>query len=131
MLQSVKLGAILACALTVPGCVSAKVFPTGSGQTYPPTKAESVLVFFDASEVGRPYEVIAEIMTEGSSGWGKNDSSLTSKAQKKASEVGAHAIIVTKQKGAGSATAQIFGANDKVQRVQAIRFSESSVGEKQ
>ena len=73
-----------------------------------------------------PFEVIGEIMAEGSSGWGANDSSLVSKARQKAAEIGAQGIIVTREKGASTSAAQLLGPNDKKQRVQAIRFSEAS-----
>lgn len=119
--------AILITVLLLAGCVSAKTFPTGSGMSYPPTTKESILVFFSAEDVRRPYEVVAEIMTEGSSGWGKKDSDLTTKGQKEAAKVGAHAIIITKEKGSRVLTAQLFGSSDKVQRIQAIRFTEYSV----
>lgn len=112
---------LLAVALT--GCVSAKVFPSGSGRLYRSTVPSSVLVFFAAEDVGRPYEVIGQIMTEGSSGWGRKDSDLVKRAVKEAASIGAHAIIVSKQKGSSGLTAAIFGTADKVHEVQAIRFT--------
>jgi creatinine amidohydrolase/Fe(II)-dependent formamide hydrolase-like protein len=108
--------------LSLAGCVSAKVFPSGTGNVYAPTDKDAVLVYFSREDVQWPYEVIAEILAEGSSGWGHNDSALVSKARKKAAKLGAHAIIVTKEKGARAVTAMVLGAQDRVQRVQAIRF---------
>lgn len=123
-----RLSAVL-LALALTGCVSAETFPSGRGVVYAPTDDKTILVYFSPDEVVRPYEVVATILTEGSSGWGKKDSDLARKAQKEAAKVGAHAIIITREKGAGSITAALFGTNDKVQRVQAIRFTESSVRE--
>jgi hypothetical protein len=117
--------ATLLIPLLVLGCVTTKVYRSGSGATYPPTKPDDVLVFFSAEDVKRPYEVIAEILSEGSSGWGYTDSSLVSRAQKKAAVLGAHAIIVTKEKGAGAASAMLLGANDKRQQIRAIRFTDA------
>jgi hypothetical protein len=106
------------------GCVTTKVYRSGTGATYAPTRPDDVLVFFSAEDIKRPYEVIAEILSEGSSGWGYTDSSLVSRAQKKAAALGAHAIIVTKEKGAGAASAMLLGANDKKQQIRAIRFTD-------
>src|SRR5260221_6431045 len=108
------------------GCVTANVYRSGTGAVYRPTKKDAVLVFFGAEEVKRPYEVIGEILAEGSSGWGANDSSLVSKAQDKAAKLGAHAIIVTKEKGATATSAMLLGSNDRKQRVQAIRFTDAA-----
>jgi hypothetical protein len=118
--------AVLSIALMLTGCVSAKTFRTGSGVVYAPTKPDTVLVFFSADDVKRPFEVIGEIMAEGSSGWGATDSALVSKAQKKAAEIGAHAIVITKEKGASATAGVLLGANDKKQRVQAIRFTDGT-----
>jgi len=119
-----RFGASLAIMLLT-ACVSAKVFRTGTGTVYPPTRPDTVLVFFSAEDVKRPFEVIGEIMTEGSSGWGAKDSSLVSKAQQKAAEIGGHAVIITKEKGASATAGILLGANDKKQRVQAIRFTDA------
>jgi hypothetical protein len=117
-----RLAALLIPLLAL-GCVTTQVYRSGTGATYPPTKADAVLVFFSAEDVKRPYEVIAEILTEASSYWGWNDSSLVDGAQKKAAALGANAIIVTKEKGAGAASAMLFGANDRKQQIKAIRFT--------
>jgi hypothetical protein len=118
-------GALAIVMLTA--CVSAKVFRTGTGAVYPATRPDAVLVFFSAEDVKRPFEVIGEIMTEGSSGWGAKDSSLVSKAQQKAAEIGGQGIIITKEKGASATAGILLGANDKKQRVQAIRFTDVAV----
>ena len=118
--------AVFSIAVLLTGCVSVKMFRTGAGTVYAPTRPEMVLVFFSAEDVKRPFEVIGEIMAEGSSGWGAKDSSLVSKAQAKAAEIGAHAIIITKEKGASPAAGLLLGANDKKQRVQAIRFTDGT-----
>jgi hypothetical protein len=75
------------------------MFRSGRGATYPPTRPDSVLVFFNAEDVKRPFEVIGEVLAEGSSGWGVNDSSVVKKAGQKAASIGAHAIIGTREKG--------------------------------
>ncbi len=113
--------------LMLGGCVSAQTFRSGSGAVYPPTKAKEVLVFYNAAEVGRPYEVIGEIATAGSSGWFKNEGDLTRKAQEEAAKIGAHAIIVrSHDEGTGGdrAAAILVGTNDKKQKVSAIRFTD-------
>lgn len=115
---------LVALLAIAPACVSVKMFRTGEGVAYPPTAPAKVLVFFSAEDVKRPYDVIGEILAEGSSGWGANDSSLIEKAQVKAAGIGAQAIIVTKEKAAGVVAAQLLGAADKKQRIQAIRFKE-------
>lgn len=117
-----RLPLLLAVLLT--GCVSVKMFRTGAGTVYQPTTPASVLVFFTADDVHRPFEIIGEILAEGSSGWGAKDSSLVEKSQRKAAEIGANAIIITKEKGSGEAAALLLGANDRKQRVQAIRFKD-------
>jgi hypothetical protein len=121
--------AVLAVAvLLLGGCVSAKMFRTGTGEVYAPTKPEMVLVFFAADDVKRPFEVIGEILAEGSSGWGANDASLVSKAQNEAAKLGANAIIVTKEQGASGTSAMLLGANDKRQHIKAIRFTDAAEG---
>ena len=120
--------ALLIAVLVLSGCVSVKMFRTGTGTVYAPTKPEMVLVFFTAEDVKRPFEVIGEIMAEGSSGWGAKDSSLVKKAQQEAAKLGAHAIIVTKEKGASGTSAMLLGANDKRQQIKAIRFTDAPGG---
>jgi hypothetical protein len=122
-------GGILALGLLLSACVSVKAFRTGTGVAYPPTRPDAVLVFFSAEDVNRPFEVIGEILAEGSSGWGANDGSLVSKAQQAAAKLGAHAIIVTKEKGASGTSAMLLGANDKKQQIKAIRFPDAPTGQ--
>ena len=55
--------------------MSAKEFKQ-STNVYPPTQKESVLVFKEAGEVGRPYETLGTIFAEGSSGWNKHEHDL-------------------------------------------------------
>ena len=116
--------ALVTTAVALAGCVSAHVFRTGRGVTYPPTRPDAILVFFSADDVKRPFEVIGEILAEGSSGWGVSDGTVVRKAQKKAASIGAHAIIVTREKGASAASAKLLGANDKKASAQAIRFTD-------
>jgi hypothetical protein len=115
---------LLALVAVLPACVSAKMFRTGSGAMFPPTSPGAVLVYFSAADVPKPYEVIGEIMTEGSSAWVSSDDKLVSKAQRLAAQIGAQGIIVTKEKGASATAGVLLGANDRKQRVQAIRFKE-------
>ena len=108
------------------GCVSAQTFRSGTGQIYPPTKPDSVLVFYAAEDVKQPYEVIGEITAAGSSGWGKNEGDLIKKAREEAAKLGADAILVRpldKGSGGDRAMAVLFGSNDKNQHVTAIRFT--------
>lgn len=109
------------------GCVSAQTFRSGTGNVYPPTMRDSVLVFYSPEEVNRPYEVIGEITTAGSTGWGHNQGDLLKKARTKAADMGAHAILLRgfdKGSSGDHAMAVLFGSNDKSQRVTAIRFTE-------
>jgi hypothetical protein len=110
------------------GCVSAQAYRSGTGKIYPPTQSDAVLVFYAAEDVKQPYEVIGEITTAGSSGWGKNEGDLINKARGKAAEMGADAILVRpidKGSGGDKAMAVMFGSNDKSQHVTAIRFTKS------
>lgn len=117
--------AVLVLTCVVAGCVSAQTFRSGTGQFHPPTQPTDVLVFYSEEEVKRPFDVIAEIATAGSSGWGKNQGSLVKKARTEAAKVGADAIILRSyDKGTSGdrAMAVLFGSNDKTQRVTAIKF---------
>lgn len=112
--------------MLVTGCASVKVYRTDTGTVYPPTKPDSVLVFFAAADVKRPFEVIGDIMAEGSSSGGVNDAWLVSKSQEKAAELGANAIIVTKLMGATATSAMPLGSSQWEERIQVIRFTDSS-----
>lgn len=117
----------VALAALLGGCVSAQTFRSGTGKVYPPTAVDSVLVFYAPEEVTRPYEVIGEITTAGSTGWGHSQGDLIKKARKKAAGMGAHAILLRgfdKGSSGDHAMAALFGSNDKSQRVTAIRFTE-------
>ena len=111
--------------------MSAQTFRSGSGAIYPPTNPESVLVFYAEEDVKRFYEVIGEITTAGSTGWGKGEGDLVKKACKKAAEMGASAILLRGyEKGSSGdhAMAVLFGSKDKSAHVTAIRFTESKGG---
>lgn len=112
------------CALSL-ACVSSHTFKTGDGGSYAPTRPADVLVFFSAEDVKRPYTVVAEIMTEGSSAWFAKDASLVKKAQAEAAKLGAQGVIITKEKAASATAGLLLGASDHKQRTQAIRFTAS------
>src|SRR5687767_5275897 len=82
---------VVLLAAGLAGCVSAKTFRSGSAQVYLPTNPVNVLVFYAVEDVKRPYEVIGEIMTEGSSGFDKNEGDLIKKSRNEAAKLGAHA----------------------------------------
>jgi len=122
-MKKLYLVALLVC---LSGCVSAQAYRSGTGKTYPPTKADAILVFYAAEDVNRTYEVIGEITTAGSSGWGKNEGDLINKARGKAAEMGADGILVRpidKGTGASHVMATLYGSNDKSQHVTAIKFT--------
>jgi len=112
----------LACSL---GCVSAKAFKQTT-QVYLPTQKDAVLVFTDAAEVGRPYEILGTIYSEGSSGWGKNEHDLVDKMRGKAALLGGDAIIVNefdrKVTTAARVSAAVLGTNDQKLQAVAIKF---------
>lgn len=106
-------------------CVSAKEFKQ-STNVYPPTSKESVLVFKDAGEVGRPYETIGTVYAEGSSGWSKNEGDLVDKIRGRAAKLGANAIILHQfskdESGSGKWSAGLLGTNDQKLQASAIRW---------
>ena len=106
------------------GCASLKYFPATLDR-YPPVEQDSVLVFFSTADIKVTYTVIGEILAEGSSGWGVNNNDLVKKAQKKAGEMGADAILVqptTKATGSERVMGAVFGTSDNKQRVTALRL---------
>ena len=123
-----KLLAVVALALAgLVGCVSAQTFRSGTGKLYPPAKPVDVLVFYAVEDVKRPYEVIGEITTSGSSGWGKAEGNLIKKAREEAARLGASAILVRpldRGTGGDRVLAVLFGSNDKTQHMTAIRFTD-------
>ncbi|MBK5257791.1 MAG: sel1 repeat family protein [Vicinamibacteria bacterium] len=122
-LHRVLFSAVLACSI---GCVSAQSFRSGSGTIYPPTNPDSVLVFYGEAEVKRPYEIVGEISTAGSSLYGKGEGALIKKARVKAAEMGANAILVRpfeEPNNTKKVVAAFFGTNDNKQRMTAIRFT--------
>lgn len=121
-----RLLAVLLGAMTF-ACVSAQSFRSGSGTIYPPTRPDAVLIFYSEEDVKRPYEIVGEINTEASSAWGHGEGSLVKKAQKKAAELGAHAILVRPFEAPNNTKkvlAAVFGTNDNKQRMTAIRFTD-------
>jgi hypothetical protein len=123
------LPALAVVLLLLGGCVSAQTFRSGSGTHYPRTNPKDVLVFYALEDVKRPYEVIGEISTAGSSGWFKNEGDLTRKAQQEAAKLGAHAILLrSHDEGTGGdrAAAIFLGTNDKKQKVTALRFTDET-----
>lgn len=111
------------------GCASTEVFRS-STDTYAPVPQNSVLVFFDPTDIKVPYKVIGEILAEGSSGWGSDNNDLVKKAQKKAGQMGANGILVQpaeKATGSQRAMAALFGTNDNKQRVTALRLETQPV----
>jgi hypothetical protein len=111
-----------ACALA---CVSAREFRQTTS-TYPPTQKDNILVFTDPAAVGRPYETIATIYSEGSSGWDKKEHDLVDKMRGKAAKLGASAIIVREfnksSTTAAKVSAALLGTNDLKLQCVAIRF---------
>ena len=122
-----KLLAVVALALAgLVGCVSAQTFRSGTGKLYPPAQPVDVLVFYAVEDVKRPYAVIGEITTSGSSGWGKDEGDLIKKAREEAARLGASAILVRpldKGTGGDRALAVLFQYSDKTQHMTAIRFT--------
>lgn len=87
---------------------------------------DNILVFTDPAAVGRPYETIATIYSEGSSGWDKKEHDLVDKLRGKAAKLGANAIIVNqinqKTTTAAKVSAALLGTNDLKLQCVAIRF---------
>lgn len=109
--------------LALSGCASVETFKT-SRETYAPVKQNDVLVYFDKEAVP-PHEVIGELLAEGSSGWGVNQNDLVKKAQKKAGQMGANAILVSlgdRPSGSQRVLAALFGTNDNRARITALRL---------
>ena len=126
--------AVVALALAgLVGCVSAQTFRSGTGKLYPHAKPVDVLVFYAVEDVKRPYEVIGEITTSASSGWGIDEGELIEKAREEAARLGASAILVQplilvrpldKGTGGDRALAVLFRSSDKTQHMTAIRFTD-------
>ncbi len=111
--------------LAICACVSVQSFRSGSGKTYAPTRPDDVLVFYAEADVKRPFEVIAEITTSGSTGWDKDQGDLIAKAREEAAGLGANGLLIKEVDNGGggeNVMAVLFGTNDKKQRAQAIRF---------
>lgn len=111
-------------AATFSACATTETFRT-TVETYPPVPQDSVLVFFEEADIKVPFTVIGEILAEGSSGWGADNNDLIKKAQKKAAQMGANAILVRptdKATGSQRVMGALFGTNDNKQRVTALRF---------
>lgn len=107
------------------GCASAETFRT-SANTYPQVPQDQVRLFFDKADISEPYEVVGEIMMSGSSGWGSDCNDLIKKAQKKAGQMGANAILAhdCNDPSAGKRfAAALFGTQDNKARVQALRLN--------
>jgi hypothetical protein len=106
-------------------CVSAKEFRQTTNN-YPPTQKDNILVFTDPAAVGRPYETIATIYSEGSSGWEKKEHDLVDKMRGKAAKLGANAIIVREfnknTTTAAKVSAALLGTNDLKLQAVAIRW---------
>jgi hypothetical protein len=106
-------------------CVTARVFPS-SINTYPPVPTERVLVFFDDADITVPYEVLGEILLEGSSGVGQGQAALVKKGQQEAGKMGANAILVLVAEDASATSrvmAALFWTNDNNRRVRALRLT--------
>jgi hypothetical protein len=117
--------AFLLVPLVLSGCASVETFKASPAQ-YAPVKQSEVLVYFDQEAIRYPYEVIGELLAEGSSGWGVDQNDLVKKAQKKAAQMGANAILVHEPEassGSQRVMAALFGTNDNKRRVTALRLS--------
>jgi len=114
---------VLLAALLTLSCASVETFRTTS-ETYRPVRQSDVLVFFDEAQVP-PHKVIGELLAEGSSGWGVDQNDLVKKAQKKAAQMGANAILVRPIELATSSQrvmAVLFGTNDNRRHITALRL---------
>ena len=121
--RHVSIALVVLAALST-ACVSSRVFPS-SINTYPPVPPARVLVFFDDADITVPYEVLGEILVEGSSGWGRGQDDLVEKARQEAGQMGANAILVLPAEevsGSSRVTAALFGTNDNSRRVRALRL---------
>jgi len=114
---------VLLAALLTLSCASVETFRT-TPETYRPVRQSDVLVFFDEAQLP-PHKVIGELLAEGSSGWGVDQNDLVKKAQKKAAQMGANAILVRpaeRSTGSQRVMAALFGTKDNQRRVTALRL---------
>ena len=120
-----KCAALLVLGALSTACVTARVFPS-SINTYPPVPVERVLVFFDDADITVPYEVLGEILLEGSSGLGQGQGALVKKGQQEAGKMGANAILVLVAEDVSTSSrvlAALFRTNDNNRRVRALRLT--------
>lgn len=85
---------VLICAFAAAGCVSTNYYPSIQS-SLPPKEKESVLVFFDVKEIPFQYSEIGRIVSDSDSDQRK----VINRIRKKASEVGADAVILTRRIG--------------------------------
>ena len=115
---------IAVLAVLALGCASAEVFRSTT-KTFPEVPQDEVLLFFSVEDIKVPYELVGQILMGGASGWGSDCNDLVKKAQKKAGQMGANAIVAqdcNDPSGASKVMSALFSTQDNKVTVTAYRL---------
>ncbi len=115
---------IVVLAVLALSCASAEVFRSTT-KTFPEVPQDEVLLFFSEEEIKVPFEVVGKILMSGASGMGVDCNDLVKKAQKKAGQMGANAIVAQDCNAPSTGkkvVSAIFGTQDNKVSITAYRL---------